>query len=393
MSLCFVHAHAAHADVQRAWDDVQAQLRAKVDRETGFVPTLAFVYLSDRHAAAAPSLLEALRATWPGLSVTGCSGIGVAATGIEYFDEPGLVVMLANIPREQFMVFNGRSPLPREAAWAALVHADGATPDLQELVDELSERLQSRYLFGGIAQGRDRTVLMADGVFDGGLSGVAFDAEVALVSRVTQGCQPVGRSHGVTRAEGSVVLGLDDEPALAVLLRDLQLDLAEPKRAVPVLRSTLVGLSDPGDALLARGGQFGTDTRVRHLIGLDPARQGVAVADEVKAGMQLAFCHRNVEAARRDLVRICTEVREEVEAGALATVPGTPGEPAPRRIAGAIYVSCNGRGGPHFGAPSAELQIVQRALGPVPLVGFFAGGEIARHHLYGYTGVLTVFVA
>jgi small ligand-binding sensory domain FIST len=27
----------------------------------------------------------------------------------------------------------------------------------------------------------------------------------------------------------------------------------------------------------------------------------------------------------------------------------------------------------------------------VPLVGFFAGGEIARDHLYGYTGVLTVF--
>jgi hypothetical protein len=24
-------------------------------------------------------------------------------------------------------------------------------------------------------------------------------------------------------------------------------------------------------------------------------------------------------------------------------------------------------------------------------VGFFAGGEIARDHLYGYTGVLTVF--
>jgi len=26
-----------------------------------------------------------------------------------------------------------------------------------------------------------------------------------------------------------------------------------------------------------------------------------------------------------------------------------------------------------------------------PLIGFFAGGEIARYHLYGYTGVLTVF--
>jgi len=24
-------------------------------------------------------------------------------------------------------------------------------------------------------------------------------------------------------------------------------------------------------------------------------------------------------------------------------------------------------------------------------VGFFAGGEIARHHLFGYTGILTVW--
>ena len=62
-----------------------------------------------------------------------------------------------------------------------------------------------------------------------------------------------------------------------------------------------------------------------------------------------------------------------------------------RRIAGAIYVSCSGRGGPHFGGPSAELQVVRRALGDVPLIGFFAGGEIARDHVYAYTGVLTVF--
>jgi len=27
----------------------------------------------------------------------------------------------------------------------------------------------------------------------------------------------------------------------------------------------------------------------------------------------------------------------------------------------------------------------------VPLVGFFAAGEIAADHVYGYTGVLTVF--
>jgi small ligand-binding sensory domain FIST len=58
-----------------------------------------------------------------------------------------------------------------------------------------------------------------------------------------------------------------------------------------------------------------------------------------------------------------------------------------------VYVSCVGRGGPHFGTPSAELQIVRHALGDVPLVGFFANGEIAHHRIYGYTGVLTVFTA
>ena len=34
---------------------------------------------------------------------------------------------------------------------------------------------------------------------------------------------------------------------------------------------------------------------------------------------------------------------------------------------------------------------MQHALGDVPLVGFFAAGEIAHQNLYGYTGVLTVF--
>jgi small ligand-binding sensory domain FIST len=118
---------------------------------------------------------------------------------------------------------------------------------------------------------------------------------------------------------------------------------------------------------------------VRHLVGVDRQHQVLAIAEQIEPGMRLAFCTRNAEAAQLDLVRIATEIRAELESGA-----------APR-VAGVLYVSCSGRGGPHFGARHAELQMVRKALGDVPLVGFFAGGEIARHHLYGYTGVLTVF--
>jgi small ligand-binding sensory domain FIST len=113
------------------------------------------------------------------------------------------------------------------------------------------------------------------------------------------------------------------------------------------------------------------------------------VAERLEPGMTLAFCQRDAAAARRDLTRICSEIRDELAGGA-GEGDTPPADPA-ARMAGAVYVSCAGRGGPHFGAPSAELQIVRRALGDVPLAGFFAAGEIGHQHLYGYTGVLTVF--
>jgi small ligand-binding sensory domain FIST len=309
--------------------------------------------------------------------------------------------MLAAIPAGRFEVYSGAHKLGRIEPYSALVHADPATPDLNEMIGELADRTDSGYLFGGLAASRGAAVHIANGVWRGGLSGVAFSSDVALISRVTQGCQPSGPTRTVTACERNVALTLDGEPAMACLLRDLGLaQLDDPRAALPRLRSTLVGLTDAHDMALARGGQFGTDTRVRHLVGLDPARGAVAVADTLETGMRLAFCQRDVQAARRDLVRICSEIRDEIETQAEAATAGpglvSAGADEPRRrIQGALYISCSGRGGPHFGGPSAELQIVQHALGAVgddiPLVGFFAAGEIARHHVYGYTGVLTVF--
>ncbi len=389
----FRSGHAAHPD----WRMALAMAAAQIDAQPAdAAPTLGWCYLTDAHAAHAEALLAALQARWPGVDWVGCVGVGVAACGVEYFDEPALVLMLSSLPRETYQVFSGARPLvPTGSAFAALVHADPATADLPELLQELSERTDSGYLFGGLAASRGRTLTLANGVWQGGLSGVAFGAEVPLLSRVTQGSQPVGPVRSVTAAERQVVLELDGQPALPLLLADLGIaDLDNPRAALPRLRATLVGLSDADQTLIGRGGQFGTDTRVRHLIGLDPGRRAFAVADLVEPGMRLAFCQRDVAAARRDLVRICSEIRDEVaESMPAETLPGgAPADPV-QRMLGAVYVSCSGRGGPHFGGPSAELQIVRHALGDVPLAGFFAAGEVARHHVYGYTGVLTVFLA
>lgn len=414
----FLHAHATHPDAQTALALAAAQIETQ-RQEPGRAgaPTLGWLYLTDHYAGRAERLLAEVRQRWPGVAWAGAVGVGIAANGIEYFDEPALSLMLAELPREQFRVFSGARPLGDFAAHTAQVHADPAAADLGELIADMSRRTATGYLFGGLASARTHALHIADDVLRGGLSGVGFGPGVALVSRVTQGCQPVGPLRTITAAKHNLIAALDGEPALNCLLRDLQLDeFAEPRDALPRLRQTLVGLSDaprsmPGAApgsgfdTPARRGAFGSDTRVRHLVGLDPARRGIAIGDGVEPGMQLAFCTRNTEAARRDLMRICAEIREEVEPetlplasasalksaeAAAAGFGGAAGLASPG-IAGALYVSCTGRGGAHFGAPSAELAIVRHALGDVPLVGFFAAGEIAHHHLYGYTGVLTVF--
>ena len=443
----FPYGHATHSQWQFAAALVLAQLRAQMAQPSyASSPTLAILYITDHYSSQAQDILDFLSAELPEVTDwSGTVGVGIASNNVEYFDEPALCVMLCDVPAHQYRVFSGVAPLaaledPRDEllkelpppvfqAHTALIHADSGMPDAAEMIAELSARTRTGYLFGGFAASRSQSVQFAvggngningqgaaSGVFAGGLSGVAFSDEVLLLSRVSQGCQPLtangSKTRKITACDGNLVIELDGEPALDVLLRDLNVSLEQPQEALEAVRATLVGISHDSQNV-SHPGIFGSDVRVRHIIGLDPTKRGVAVAEAMQTGMNLAFCQRNVAAARADLVRICAEIREELESqsqpeevawgdnSGLAELADRSfqygqaehGGLPPKRIAGAIYVSCSGRGGPHFGGPSAELQIIRRTLGDVPLVGFFAGGEIARHHVYGYTGVLTVFMA
>ncbi|MDO9292082.1 MAG: FIST N-terminal domain-containing protein, partial [Hydrogenophaga sp.] len=385
----FPYAHATHPQWRMAAALVLAQLRAQLALPgAARAPSLALLYITDHYASEAEAILEHLSAELPEVTDwAGTVGVGIAANNVEYFDEPALAVMLCDLSPDQYRVFSGVAPLAASGraagvdgfeAHTALVHADGHTPDLAELITEMADRTTSGYLFGGLVGSRSDSVQFAfssagtlqghgaaSGVFHGGLSGVAFGPGVDLISRVTQGAQPVDRERTVTAADGNLVLSLDHEPALDVLLRELGISLEQPEAAMPRLRATLVGLTPPiaeaGVRSPQRRGQFGPEVTVRHIIGLDPGRRGVAIADVAPVGSRLAFCERNVQAARADLIRVCAEVREELEPEELslplATALETPeadAAPQPaRRIAGAVYVSCAGRGGPHFGSPSA----------------------------------------
>ena len=403
----FRYAHASHPDGGIAAELCLAQLAAQAaTSSTQRGANLGFVYLTEALQAQAAQVLALLKLRTGVPNWVGASAAAICATGVEYIDEPALAVMLGRFAPGSFNVFSGaqrppargtRTDRSTSAAHVALVHADPAAPGLPGLIEDMACKVDSGHLFGGLASGRDPPLAIADRILRGGLSGVVFAADVPLVSRVTQGCHPLpgSRRRRVTAAIDHLISRLDEDRAFDALLQDAgviervtaQDSGQRTREALAQLKalggrgSLFVGIeAEQGETRRARG----DDYLVRPVVGVDPERGVVAVGMPIEPGRTVRFCVRDEVAARKDLTRVCAEIRDHLH------------EESERRhrpvgAKGAIYVSCVGRGTHLFGGPGEELRLIAQQLGDVPLVGFYANGEISGRSLYGYTGVLTVF--
>lgn len=353
------------------WQTATARCAAQL----GHGGTLGFVYFTDRVSDHAEDIVAELRRSSGVQDWAGAVGIGVCATGVEYLDQPAVVAMTGDFEPEAYRLFalaDAGSAAGADLACGAgqpafaIVHGDPGTADIEALVGACSSRVESGFLIGGLTSSRRRNVQVAGEVREGGLSGVAFADTVPIATRLTQGCTPIGRRHAITGAQRNVVMTLDGRPALAVLKEDIgeQSSADVARLGGSIFAGLPVAGSDTGDYI------------VRHLIGIDPANQLIAIGDMVRPGGELLFCRRDRQTARDDMQRMLKSIRRGLY--------GTP--------RGGLYYSCLGRGAALFGEASGELALIREALGDVPVVGFFCNGEISHNRLYGYTGVLTLFV-
>ncbi len=334
---------------------------------------LGFLYFTDHFAASAAEILTYLKSETGIVHWVGSVGVGVLAGGVEYLDEPAMVVMVAALPEDGFRVFSGKARPPARgeltasgavAAHFAVVHADPRTDDVAGLIEDMAQKLASGFLVGGLSSSRSEHWQIADELISGGLSGLVLSSGIAISTRLTQGCAPLEARHRVTACERNILVTLDNRPALDVFIEDIGPrfagDLEEAGRMFSV--GLPVEGSDSGDYL------------VRNLAGIDRGNKLLAIGDYPQTGMQLMFCRRDGAGAREDLLRMLNDIR-----------PATP----PR---GGLYFACVGRGAGMFGERSEEMRIIREHLGDFPLAGFFANGEISHDRLYGYTGVLTLFL-
>jgi small ligand-binding sensory domain FIST len=338
---------------------------------------LGFVYTTDYHAEYLPDIVALCREKTGIEHWVGSVGIGIQSTGQEYLDVPALTMMVADIPESAFRILpNLTSPedllrhgneftVANQPPWFGMVHGDPRNPHIAELIEHAATRTETGFLVGGLTSSRGHHYQVADKAMEGGLSGVMFAKQVAVTTRLTQGVSPLGPHHVITQCRDNIILSLDHRPSLDVLKEDIGELLS--RKLEQLGGYIFVGLptqdSDTDDYL------------VRQLVGIDPETKYIAVGDNVELGQALMFCRRDSTSAVVDMQRMLDSIQR-----------GLTSKPK-----GAVYYSCLGRGANMFGPNSEELKMISQTLGDIPLVGFFANGEICRNRLYGWTGVLTVF--
>ncbi|HEV3122662.1 MAG TPA: FIST C-terminal domain-containing protein, partial [Isosphaeraceae bacterium] len=118
------------------------------------------------------------------------------------------------------------------------------------------------------------------------------------------------------------------------------------------------------------------DFLVRNVMGADD-EGGLVITDTVRVGQTVQFHVRDAETASEDLRELLQAER--------------PGKPP----AGALVFTCNGRGTRLFPAPHHDAGVVRELLGPIPVAGFFAMGELGpiggQNYVHGFTASVVIF--
>ncbi len=369
----FLIAHASGNSAEALIKDCIQQLGTLPD-EVNF----AFLYITDSLSNQATDILHKLKQVTGINNWVGSTGIGIIASQLEYYDDNAMVIMLSDFPDTSFHILpnitSGSADLIVDTLeWCqnhefhtGLIHADPENPVTQPLIHLLGDKIPGAFLFGGLTSSRNNNIQFANECLHGGISGVVFSPEITILSNLTQGCSPIGPRHRITHCDQNIAMTLDNKPALDVLADDAGEVLARDwEHAANYI---FAGLVNPHSDI--------EDYTVRQLMGVDTDNKLIAISDYLEAEQEIIFCRRDGNSALEDMQRMLEQLKSRVKSP----------------IKGGIYISCLGRGREQFGTNSEEVKLIHSILGDFPLVGFFANGEIHKSRLYGFTGVLTLFI-
>ena len=355
-------------------------------RETKIEPDLALLFFTGHHRDEIPEVIERLWLQLDPQVMLGCSAEGVIAENREIEREPGMALMIGQLPDVRLHPFHFASDdwqdligdseaLAERLGYgietrAIIGFGDPFTTPTNQFLPALDAAAPDAPLIGGMASAArkpgENILVRNDQIFSDGFVGVSLSGAIDVRTIVSQGCRPIGKPLVITKGRQNVIEQLGGKPALAAL-REI-VDALKDEEKQMLAHGLLIGsaISEYRDSF-GRG-----DFLVRNLIGVDQDSGAIAVADFVRVGQTVQFHVRDAATADEDLSAMLD-----------AQSPVTP---AP---AAALLFSCNGRGTNMFSTLNHDVGASRSKLPATPVAGFFAAGELGpvgkKNFIHGHT--------
>jgi small ligand-binding sensory domain FIST len=376
-------------DVKRALTEVCDQALTAL----GGTPDLAVLFVSADRAEACGTIASRVCDRLGTERLIGCTAESIAGVGREVEGETALSLWLARLPGVEALPMHLSFERTPEGgailgwpdallnAWppAATMLALGEpfTFPAEFLLERMNEDHPGLPVIGGMASGasqpgENRLILGRDVLAEGAVA-VLLSGAVRVRTVVSQGCRPIGRHFVITRSEQNVIHELGGKPAVLQLHEVL---VTLPNREQEMVRRGL----HLGRVVSEYQDRFEQgDFLVRNVLGIDPESGAVVVGDYVRVGQTVKFHIRDWETADADLRQLLAAARQQADGA----------------VRGALLFSCNGRGTRMFPEPHHDAIAIGKALGDIPLAGFFAAGELGpvagKNFVHGFTASIALF--
>ncbi|MDA8278892.1 MAG: FIST C-terminal domain-containing protein [Actinomycetota bacterium] len=349
----------------------------------GTHPDVVMLFVSRCHAGALQDISSAVASVLKPIAVIGCAAESVIGPHREVEQAPGIAALSGTVGPLVPVVLTATTDgadiavegWPHHVAFepqTLLLFTDPFTFAAGSFLDWLAVWHPGITVVGGMASGArgagGTRLVSGTTVVDRGAVGVLLGPSASVSGAVSQGCRPFGRSFVVTGASGNVITELSGRPPLERLVQQATACLSAEEAdclgdgGLQVGRVVDEHHDEPGRSTVL----------VRPVLGADRGSGAIAVGDEIPVGATVQFHLRDAAAADVDLQ---------------ATLAG-------HRAEAALVFSCTARGTRLFPARDHDVTAITDALGPVPVAGFFADGEIGpvggRNFVHGSTAAIAL---
>jgi small ligand-binding sensory domain FIST len=343
-------------------------------------PDFATVFVTPPHAGALEDVMRTVDAVLHPLVMFGCAAESVLGPHREVEQDgaislwaghvgPLVPLSLDAVPSEsgEGLVLRGwpsRIPFTPEAL---VLVGDPYSFPAEAFLHWVDAHHPGLRVVGGMASaargpGGNRLALGTE-VRTGGAVGALLGPGAEVTTLVSQGCRPFGDPVVVTRAEHNMLYELAGRPALEQVVAQARDSLSEEEMVLLETGGLHLGrVIDEHKEDFGRG-----DFLVRNVMGADRASGAIAVGEAMAVGTTVQFHLRDAATADEDLHALVHA--EQADA--------------------ALVFTCNGRGTRLFGEPHHDVRVLTEHLGPIPMAGFFAAGELGpvggHNFLHGFT--------